>query len=143
MIDPTFRNTKRLFVLSFKNGDDDPARNSFDKCCIPPVETKDFNALSANKLFFDQRVKKKQEAYGELVEMSRSNCTTGNLLDYSYHQMYFKLISLNLSRQTNTTIPQKIDFTRKLAKDDGVIDKAEKQQKYILNFPLDSLIATE
>ena len=26
-IDPTFRNINRLFVLSFKNGDDDPTRN--------------------------------------------------------------------------------------------------------------------
>ena len=30
MIDPTFRNINRLFVLSFKNGD--PTRDSFDKC---------------------------------------------------------------------------------------------------------------
>ena len=31
MIDPTFRNINRLFVLSFKNGDDDPRIDSFDK----------------------------------------------------------------------------------------------------------------
>ena len=31
MIDPTFRNINRLFVLSFENGDDDPRINSFDK----------------------------------------------------------------------------------------------------------------
>ena len=30
MIDPTFRNINRLFFLSFKNGDNDPTRNSFD-----------------------------------------------------------------------------------------------------------------
>ena len=31
LIDQTFRNIIRLFVLSFKNGNDDPARNFFDK----------------------------------------------------------------------------------------------------------------
>ena len=31
LIDPTFRNINRLFVLSFKNGDDDPRIESFDK----------------------------------------------------------------------------------------------------------------
>ena len=32
LIDPTFRNINRLFVLSFKTGNNDPTRNSFDKC---------------------------------------------------------------------------------------------------------------
>ena len=31
MINPTFRNINRLFVLSFKNDEDDPKRSSFDK----------------------------------------------------------------------------------------------------------------
>ena len=50
MIDLTFRNVDRMFVLSFKNGDNDPARNSFE--FMPLVETKDFNALDDNKLLF-------------------------------------------------------------------------------------------
>ena len=48
LIDPTFRNINRLFVLSFKNGDDDPTRNSFDKYYLPIVHIKDFNALTIN-----------------------------------------------------------------------------------------------
>ena len=47
--------------------------------------------------------------------------TTGNLLDFLYHQNYYKLTGLDLSRQTNTTIPQKINFTGKLEEDDGGI----------------------
>ena len=73
LIDPTFKNINRLFVLSFKNDNDDPARNSFDKYYILLVEIKDFNALIDNKQFFDQPVKNKQEAYEKLVEMSRNN----------------------------------------------------------------------
>ena len=32
LIDPTLRNINRLFVLSFKNRNNDPTRNSFDEC---------------------------------------------------------------------------------------------------------------
>ena len=114
LIDLTFRNTKRLLVLSLKNGNDNPTRYSFDKCYMSLVEIKDFNALIYNKLFFEQLVKKKQEAYQKLIEMSRDdNYTAGNLLDYLYHQNYYKLIVRYLSRQTNTNIPQKNIFTGK------------------------------
>ena len=37
LIDLTFRNINRLFVLSFKNGHDDPKRNSFDEHYMPLV----------------------------------------------------------------------------------------------------------
>ena len=36
-----------------------------------------------------------------------NNYTTGNLLDIWYHQNSYKLISIYLSRQANTSIPQK------------------------------------
>ena len=51
LIDPTFRNINRLFVLSFKNGDNDPTRDSCNKYYMPLVEIKDFNALVDNKPF--------------------------------------------------------------------------------------------
>ena len=49
MVDPTFTNIDRLFVLSFKNGDDDPTRKSFNKCYMTQVEMKDFNLLIDSK----------------------------------------------------------------------------------------------
>ena len=89
--------------------------------------------------------------------MSRNNdYITGNLLDFSNHQNYYKLIGIDLSRQTNTSIPQQIDFVsqkkimkrrrlRKLEEDDSVtmLFIAGKQQKTILYFSLDSLIVTK
>ena len=71
--------------------------------------------------------------------------TTGNLLDFSYHQNYYKLIGTNLSRQANTNIPQQSNFIEKLEEDDGarMFFIAEKEQKAILNFSLDSLIVKE
>ena len=46
MIDPTFRNINRLFVSSFKNDDNDPARNPFGEYYMPLVAVKDFNTLT-------------------------------------------------------------------------------------------------
>ena len=72
--------------------------------------------------------------------MSRNNdYTTETLLDYLYRQNHYKLIGKDLSRQTNTSIPQQITFTGKLEKDDGarMFFDSEKQQKTVLNVSLD------
>ena len=61
MINPKFRNINRLFVLSIKNDDNDPARDVFDKYYVPVENTKYFNALIDNKTFFDQPIKDKQK----------------------------------------------------------------------------------
>ena len=84
--------------------------------------------------------------YEKLIEMSRNkDYKTENLLDYLYHQKYYKLIGNDVSRQKNTSIPQQINFTGKLEEDDGatMFFIAEKLQKVVLNFSLDSLIVTE
>ena len=39
------------------------------------------------------------------------------MLEYLYHQKYYDLIGIDLSRQTNTSIPQQINFIRKLEQD--------------------------
>ena len=78
--------------------------------------------------------------------MSRSNdYKTGNLLDFSYHQNYYKLIGIDLSRQTNTSISQQINFIGKLEENNGatMFFIALKEQNTILNFSLGSLIVTE
>ena len=40
LTDTTFRKVNRLFVLSFRNGDDDPTIHSFDQFCMQLVESK-------------------------------------------------------------------------------------------------------
>ena len=59
LIDPTFTNVDRLFVLSFLNDND---RTSFSKYYVPTVEIKDFNVLIDGKPFFEIPVKNKEEA---------------------------------------------------------------------------------
>ena len=79
LIDPTFTNVNRLFVLSLENEYD---RTSFSNNYVPKVEIKDFNVLIDGKSFFEIFVKNEEEAYEAIIEMSKNNdYTTGNLLD--------------------------------------------------------------
>ena len=104
LIEPTFRNINRLFVILFKNSNDDPTRYSFDEYYMPLVEIKDFNALIDKK-------KQRRSVWKDY--------RTGSLLDWLYHQHHYKLIGVDLSRQTNSSIPQKINFVGKLEEYDG------------------------
>ena len=56
LIDPTFTNVNRLFVLSYENKTD---RTSFSKYYVPSVEIKDFNILIDGKPFFEIPVKRR------------------------------------------------------------------------------------
>ena len=57
-----------MFVLSFKNGDDDPRRYSFNQYYIPLVEIKNFIALIENKPFFNQPVKTNKKRMKKLLK---------------------------------------------------------------------------
>ena len=99
LTDPSFRNINRFFLLSFKNGDNEPTRDYFEKYYMPLVKIKDFNALIDKKPFFHQPVKNKQEANEKLIKMSRiDGYTTVSLLGYLYHQNHYKLVGIDLSR---------------------------------------------
>ena len=76
IIDPTFRNINRFFVLSFKDGDNDPTGDSFEKYYMSLIEVKDLNALIDNKPFFDHPVENKEEAYEELIKISKNDYYT-------------------------------------------------------------------
>ena len=65
LIDPTFTNVNRLFVLSFENEED---WTSFSKYYVPKVEIKYFNVLIDGKRFFDVPVKNKEEGYEKNYE---------------------------------------------------------------------------
>ena len=110
-IDPTFTKMNRLFVLSFANDDD---RTSFSKYYVPGVEIKKFNVLIDGKPFFDIPIKNKEEAYEQIIEMSKNNdYATGNLLDYQYFKNHYQLSAADLSKQTkqeNPDLKQQIYF---------------------------------
>ena len=67
LIDPTFTNVNRLFVLSFQKiaGENNTTKNhrrSFSDYYVPNVEIKDFNILTDGKSFLYLPVKN-EEAY--------------------------------------------------------------------------------
>ena len=58
LVDPTFTNVNRLFVLSFAKTNAGDDRGSY---YVPNVEIKDFSALTDGKSFFDLSVKNEEE----------------------------------------------------------------------------------
>ena len=86
LIDPTFTNVNRLFVLSFQNNQNNRHnRTSYSKYYLPKVQIKDFNIIIDKIPFFDQPVKNEEETYEKIIEIGRnSEYTTGSLLDYDY-----------------------------------------------------------
>ena len=105
LIDPTFAKVNRLLVLSFERIEENNAkkdhRNSFFRHYAPKVEIRDFNVLIDRKSFFDLPVKSEEEAYKKIIEISRNNdYTTGNLLDFAYFKENYRLIAIDLSKQT-------------------------------------------
>ena len=85
LIDPTFTNPNKLFVLSFSRNNNTDSRYSFSDYYVPNVETKNFNALIDGKSFFDFPVKNEEETYEKIIDISNNNdYTTGNLLDFVY-----------------------------------------------------------
>ena len=52
----------------------------------------------------------------------------GNVLDYLYHQKYYKLFGIDLPRQTNTSIPQQINFVGKVEEDGFLLVNSSKKE---------------
>ena len=119
-----------LFCLLQKNilGD---KRDYFSHYYLLNVKTIDFNVLIDRTSLFDLPVKNEKEAYGKIRDMSNNNgCTTGNLLDFAYFKENYRLIAIDLSRQTKLKDPQQINFIGKLSRRSGatmffVIEKSE------------------
>ena len=76
LIDPTFTNVNRLFVLAYRNADN---RQSFSQFYLPRVMIKGFNVIIDKLAFFDLPIKTEEEPYEKIIDISRNNeYTTGN-----------------------------------------------------------------
>ena len=136
LIDPTFTNVNRLFVLAYQNADD---RQPFSQFYLPNVMVKDYNVIIDKLAFFDLPIKTEEEAYEKIIDISRNNeYTTGNLLDYDYFKKYNKLIAIDLSKQQvlqeNEDLIQQINFIGKLEQAANVFIIIEKKENTILEF---------
>ena len=104
LIDPTFNNVNRSFVLAFPDKKD---RNSFFEYYTPTVEIKD-----CTEPFYEIPVRNKEETYKAITELIRDGIfRTGNELNYEYFCTHYKLIAIDLSRQKSD---HQINFIGKL-----------------------------
>ena len=136
LIDPTFTNVYRLFVLAYQTADD---RQSYSQFYLPKVIVKDYNAIIDKLAFFDFHTKTEEEAYEKIIDISKNNeYTTGNLLDYDYFKKYYKLIAIDLSKQQvlqeNEDLIQQINFIGGLDEAANVFIIIEKKENTILEF---------
>ena len=136
LIDPSFTNVNRLFVLAYQNVDD---KQSYDEFYLPKVMVKDYNIIIDKLAFFGLPIKTEEEAYEKIIDISRNNeYTTGNLLDYDYFKKYYKLIAIDLSKQQvlqeNEELIQQINFIGRVTEAANVFIIIEKKEKTILEF---------
>ena len=136
LIDPTFTNVNRLFVLAYQNADD---RQSFSQFYLPRVMVKGNNVIIDKLAFFDLPIKTEEEAYEKIIDICRNNeYRTGNLLDYDYFKKHYKSIAIDLSKQQvlqeNEDLIQKINFIGRLENAGNVFIIIEKKENTILKF---------
>ena len=138
LIDPTFSNVNRLFVLSFENEDD---RTSYYKYYVPSVEIKDYNVFIDGNALLELPIKNIEETYEKIIQITDHSGyhTRGNLLDYEYFKEYYKLIAIDLSKQIeleNKDIKQQINFIGNLERDNGAVMFfiIEKSEETIIEF---------
>ena len=78
LIDSTFTNVNRLFVLTYQTAD---GRQSFSQFYLPKVMVKDFNVIIDKLAFFDLPIKTEEDTYEKIIDISKNNeYTTVNLL---------------------------------------------------------------
>ena len=64
LIDPTFTNVNRLFVLSYQvDASNNDNRQSFSEFYLPRIMIKDFNVIIDKLAFFDLTIKTEEKAY--------------------------------------------------------------------------------
>ena len=64
LIDPTFTNVNRLFVLAYQvDANNNDNRQSIFQFCLPRVMVRDYNVIIDKLAFFDLPIKTEQEAY--------------------------------------------------------------------------------
>ena len=136
LVDSTFTNVNRLFVLAYQNADD---RQSFSEFYLSKVMVKNVNVIIDKLAFFDLPIKTEEEAYEKIIDISRNNeYTIGNLLDYDYFKKYYKLIAIDLSKQRvlqeNEDLIQQINFIGRLTEAANVFIIIEKKERTILEF---------
>ena len=133
LIDPTFNNVNRFFVLTFPNEED---RKPFSKYYTPTIEIKDYNVILDSKTpFYDVPIKNKEETYKAITELVKNDdYATGDSLNFKYFCDHYKLIAIDLSKQKSDLGTQQINFIGKLEQDAKIFVFIEEKHTAGLEF---------
>ena len=121
-LDSSYQGVKRLFVLAYDNTTDDNqvSDNSFKKYFLPSAKIENYNIEIDGRNFYDQPINDSIKQYDEIRKISTGqgdDYTTGCLLDFSYFEKNYRLITADLSKQkaldAESRAIQQIIFTGK------------------------------
>ena len=100
-----------------------------------------YNVMIDGRNFFDQPVRSYLITYYNIQKIAtgqRDDCTTGCLLEYNYFKIYYKMITIDLSKQeafdTDPKTIQQIDFTGNLENNAVIFFIVEKAKETVLDF---------
>ena len=132
LIEPSFRGGNRLFVLAFEHDNGNYQRISNKRYYILNEEIKDYNVMIDGKNYFDQPVKNDKVTFENIRKISigqGDDYTSGCLLDYIYFKKYWKMMTVDLSKQqaldADSKAIQQINFT-------GNLDRAGRTRFYFI-----------
>ena len=138
LIDPTYKNVNKLFILAFEKEED---KKSFSEYYTRTIEIKDYNViLDGTKPFYEIPIKNKEETYKAITELIRDGIfRTGNEFSYEYFCTHYKVISIDLNRQKSEFENQQINFIGKLQQDATIFFIIEEKHTTGLEFLQNSL----
>ena len=132
LIDPTFNNVNRLFVLAFPNEED---KRSFSKYHTPTVEIKDYNVIIDGEPFYELPIRNKEETYKAIIELIRNDSLrAGNGFNFDYFSEHYKLIAVDLSKQKSDLKNQQINFIGRLEQNATIFFIVEEKETTGLKF---------
>ena len=124
LIDPSFQGVNRLFVLLFQNITGWILHTKYffqPKIFLPAKEIKECNVMIDGKNFYDQPIKNDIGIYEQIRRIAtdqKDGYTTGCLIDYNYSKNYYKMVTIDLSKQqapdADPKAMQQINFTGSL-----------------------------
>ena len=137
LIDPTFNNVNRLFVLTFPNEED---KRSFSKYYTPTVEIKVYNVIVDGEPLYEIPIKNKEETYKAITELIRNDLLrTANEFNLECFCEHYKLIAIDLSKQKSDLKNQQINFIGRLEQNATIFFVVEEKETTGLRFLQNSL----
>ena len=140
-LDPSFQGVNRLFVMAYNRVDGQPTRNGQRKYYLPRISLNKYNVFIDGKNFYDNPIESDIEKYRELKKVmigKGEDYTTGSLLDYTYFDKHYKLVTIDLSKQKKLDADpraiQQIEFKYMLGTNSTIYWVLEKSKETILEF---------